>query len=305
MTVNDALLLKDSQRTAAINEADKRRSELHTLVGEISEIDAALLAIPMCLLGGEDISTLRDESDALRKKRERMLEAAGFDKDYDEPRFSCPDCRDSGYRGARLCECVRRLVSETQYAESTLAKGLSGKTLDNFSLDYYSGNDRARAEKALSACKRYADAFPAQGISGLLLTGGTGLGKTHLSAAVGNIISSKGYSVVYESASALCDTLEAVRFNRAELSERKKYENASLLIIDDLGTENTTAFSTAAIGSLIDLRIVAAKQTVISTNLTFDALKKTYGERIFSRLMGEYRVLALSGCDIRMQKIKE
>ena len=122
---------------------------------------------------------------------------------------------------------------------------------------------------------------------------------------MGNIISSKGYSVVYESASALCDTLEAVRFNRAELSERKKYENASLLIIDDLGTENTTAFSTAAIGSLIDLRIVAAKQTVISTNLTFDALKKTYGERIFSRLMGEYRVLALSGCDIRMQKIKE
>ena len=31
MTVNEALLLKDSQRTAAINEADKRRSELHTL----------------------------------------------------------------------------------------------------------------------------------------------------------------------------------------------------------------------------------------------------------------------------------
>ena len=44
---------------------------------------------------------------------------------------------------------------------------------------------------------------------------------------------------------------------------------------------------------------------MISTNLSFDALKKTYGERIFSRLMGEYRVLALSGCDIRMQKIKE
>ena len=96
MTVNEALLLKDSQRTAAINEADKRRSELHALVGEISEIDAALLAIPMRLLGGEDISTLRDESDALRKKREQVLEGRGFDKDYDEPRFSCPDCRDSG-----------------------------------------------------------------------------------------------------------------------------------------------------------------------------------------------------------------
>lgn len=305
MTVNEALTIKESQMVAAIEDADRRRRELHALVGGISEIDTALLAVPMRALGGEDIGTLRAESEALRKKREQILEAAGFDRDYDEPHFSCPDCRDSGYRGAKICECVHRLISETRYAESTLAKGLSGKTFDNFSLDYYSGNDRARAEKAFSACKRYAEAFPAQGISGLLLTGGTGLGKTHLSAAVGNTVSSKGYSVVYESASALCDTLEAVRFNRAELSEKKKYENASLLIIDDLGTENTTAFSTAAIGSLIDLRIVAAKQTVISTNLTFDALKKTYGERIFSRLMGEYRVLALSGCDIRMQKIKE
>ena len=173
---------------------------------------------------------------------------------------------------------------------------------EGFSVIFITEKEAAQIEETISRYKTSPTPaiIPIPGASG-----GTGLGKTHLSAAVGNIISSKGYSVVYESASALCDTLEAVRFNRAELSERKKYENASLLIIDDLGTENTTAFSTAAIGSLIDLRIVAAKQTVISTNLSFDALKKTYGERIFSRLMGEYRVLALSGCDIRMQKIKE
>ena len=138
---------------------------------------------------------------------------------------------------------------------------------------------------------------------GLLFWGDVGTGKSFLAACIANGLLDQGVSVWMTNFTWILNKLSDL-----QVKERCQYiasfGKVDLLIIDDLGTENTTAFSTAAIGSLIDLRIVAAKQTVISTNFTFDDIKKTYGERIFSRLMGEYRVLALSGCDIRTQKIK-
>ena len=131
------------------------------------------------------------------------------------------------------------------------------------------------------------------------------LGKTHLSAAIANVIAGKGMSVIYESAQQIFDTCDAVRFNRMDISERTKYENCKLLIIDDLGAECITQYSVSAMTSLIDLRIVNGRKTIISTNLTPAAIRKTYGERMFSRLFGEFRVLQFSGKDIRMQKINE
>ena len=77
-----------------------------------------------------------------------------------------------------------------------------------------------------------------------------------------------------------------------------------MLIIDDLGAECLTQYSVSAITSLIDLRIVNGRKTIISTNLTLESLRKTYGERLNSRLLGEFRVLKFVGKDIRMQKIK-
>ena len=94
------------------------------------------------------------------------------------------------------------------------------------------------------------------------------------------------------------------RATEGGLSERKKYENCKLLVIDDLGAECITQYSVSSIASLIDLRIVNGRKTIISTNLTPDKIRKTYGERTYSRLLGEFRVLKFMGKDIRMQKIK-
>ena len=138
----------------------------------------------------------------------------------------------------------------------------------------------------------------------LFIYGASGLGKTHLSAAIANVVANKGFSVVYESAQQVYDTCNAVRFNRMDVAERDKYENSNLLIIDDLGVECGNEYVVASLTSIIDLRIVNGRPTIISSNLTPAAIKKTYGERLFSRLFGEYRVLQFVGKDIRMQKIK-
>lgn len=307
MKISEALNIKDEKRTAALLEADERRAELHSRFPRIAVIDAQIRAFSFRALRGENTEKLRSESELLNSERENILASAGYSPDYDEPKFECPVCNDSGYeKGLKVCSCVKKMISNSKYVESSLARGLLDKSFDNFSLEYYSAENGERAvmEKVLKGCKKYAENFPNDDSCGILFTGGTGLGKTHLSAAIANAVASKGMSVIYESAQQIFDTCDDVRYNRSEISERKKYENCALLVIDDLGAEYTSQYSVSSISSLIDLRIVNGRKTIISTNLTLDKIKKTYGERTYSRLLGEFRVLRFTGKDIRMQKIK-
>ncbi len=305
MKLNDALYIKTEKRIAAMDEAEKRRTELHARFPRIESIDNMLRDIPMRAITGEDVEALRRESECLSDERARILESAGYVGNYDEPRFECTDCNDGGYCGLKLCHCVRELMSEENYRASSLAGGLVGKSFENFSLSYFAeGQERNNMAHVLEKCSRYAEIFPNHASSGLLFIGATGLGKTHMSAAIASKVAANGFSVVYESAQQIYDTIDAVRFNRADISERKKYENCSLLIIDDLGAEYVSPYSISSLTSLIDLRIVNRKQTVISTNLNPAAINKTYGERLCSRLMGEFTMLKFVGKDIRMQKIK-
>ncbi len=307
MKINEALNIKDEKRTKAIKEADMRRDELHLRLPRVAEIDAQIRAFSFRALNGESADKLRADSERLNDERANLLTAAGYSPDYDEPKFECSQCNDSGYvKDLKVCSCVKNMVANSNYTESSLARGLIDKNFDNFSLKYYSeeNGERIQMEKALKGCKKYAENFPNDEAAGILFTGGTGLGKTHLSAAIANAVAAKGMSVIYESAQQIFDTCDAVRFNRLELSERKKYENCKLLVIDDLGAECITQYSVSSIASLIDLRIVNGRKTIISTNLTPDKIRKTYGERTYSRLLGEFRVLKFMGKDIRMQKIK-
>jgi len=305
MTLNDALMIKNEKRTSAMEEAENRRNELHSLIPRIKDIDAEIREIPMRLIVGENVEVLRAETESLTEERARLLKSAGYDVDYDSPKFECLECNDGGYCGLKLCQCVKNMISSANYQQSKLAGGLVNKTFDTFSLDYYQdGTEKQQMEIVLNVCKKYAQKFPNLDSAGLVFIGGTGLGKTHLSAAIANSIASRGMSVLYESAQQIFDTIDAVRFNRMDISERKKYENCSLLIIDDLGAECITQYSVSAITSLIDLRIVKGKKTIISSNLSIANIRKTYGERLFSRLLGEFNILQFVGKDIRMRKTK-
>lgn len=305
MQINEAFAIKTEKRREAIERADKKRAELHAAVPRIAQIDKAIAAIPLRALNGEKTEELRAESEELNAERARLLAAHGFAPDCDEPVFECKLCGDSGYtEGLKLCPCIKKMLAESRFAESKLARGLADKTFDNFTLEYCAGEaERAKTAEIKSACEKYAAQFPAKDYRGLLLFGGTGLGKTHLSAAIAGAVAARGYYTVYEAAQQIFDTFDGVRFNKLDRAEKDKYEKCALLIIDDLGAECQTSYSVATIANLIDLRMVNGLQTVISTNLTLPALRKTYGDRVFSRLLGEFRVLQFVGSDVRMKKI--
>ena len=121
MNVNEALVIKEQLRLEAIKNADEKRNELHARLPRIKQIDKIIESIPLRLIGGYDPDELKKEAESLNEERERLLSACGYEPDYDEPRFECKLCNDSGYgNDLKICACVKNLLSES-------SKGRYGK----------------------------------------------------------------------------------------------------------------------------------------------------------------------------------
>ena len=86
------------------------------------------------------------------------------------------------------------------------------------------------------------------------------------------------------------------------LAEYEHIYDCDLLIIDDLGTEFSNAFTTSQLFVCLNERLLRKKATIISTNLSLDDLNTLYSERVFSRITSAYTVLRMTGDDIRIQK---
>ena len=85
----------------------------------------------------------------------------------------------------------------------------------------------------------------------------------------------------------------------------QRYLCCDLLILDDLGTEMNTAFSTGVIYEVVNSRLRSRKSTVISSNYGVEELSSRYSPQIASRLSGEYTNLKFCGQDIRRLKNEE
>ena len=192
---------------------------------------------------------------------------------------------------------------------------LGSQGFENFNFDYYSSvpdsdlgvSPRTNMERVYDICQDYAHEFsPKSG--NLLLTGGTGLGKTFLSASIARVVSASGHSVVYDTAGHIFARFEAQKFGRDDGENAdtavSRALGCDLLILDDLGTELMTSFVHSAMYQIVNTRLITGKKTVISTNLSPDELGRRYGAPVLSRLQGEYQMLLFFGEDIRRQKRK-
>ena len=258
---------------------------------------------------GSAMEEVKQANQALQQERQTLV-AAYFEEGYLDDSPICDRCGGSGYVGSTMCECLRELCRQEQKRELTFLN-VGKESFDQFRLDYYPDrldtglgvNIRAVMEKTLQICRRYALEFTERS-GNLLFSGGTGLGKTFLSACIARAVADRGYSVMYESAGHLFTKLERAKFGGDEDARREteKYSICDLLIIDDLGTEMGGQFTTSALYTLINDRILAGKATIVSTNLTTEELEKRYSAAIASRLRGNYRRIPFIGEDIRLKK---
>ena len=110
--------------------------------------------------------------------------------------------------------------------------------------------------------------------------------------------------MVYDTAGSVFQRFEAQKFTREENAgdDVDRVLNCDLLILDDLGTEMTTAFVQSALYQIINTRLMEKRSTIISTNLTPGQLAQRYSPQIASRVEGEYQILPFVGEDIRKLK---
>ena len=257
----------------------------------------------------EAMEQAKQENLALQQERKALVETF-FEEGYLDDSPICDRCGGTGYVGSSMCECLRELCRQEQKKEVSILSG-GKENFQQFRLDYYSdqydpkygASPRAIMERNFQNCRRYAASFT-ENSSNLLFVGGTGLGKTFLSACIARMVADRGYSVAYETANHLFSNLERAKFegDEATRQEVKKYTTCDLLILDDLGTEMTGQFVIAALYSLINDRILAGKPMVISTNLNVDELSRRYSPQIASRLHGSFTRLTFVGDDIRVMK---
>ena len=261
--------------------------------------------------GGEALSLMekaKAENLALQREREQIVRSC-FEEGFLDETPICPTCSGLGFVGSAMCECLAELCRQEQKKELTFLSA-GRESFDQFRLDYYSDKPtpagyvpRVIMEKTYQTCRRYAFGFHEKA-GNLLFSGNTGLGKTFLSACIARTVADQGYSVVYESAGKLFQTMEKARFEANDENRRAaaKYAECDLLIVDDLGTELPGQFVTAALYSLINDRLLETKPTIISTNLSEEELVRRYNPQIASRLRGSYKRVAFVGDDIRLLK---
>ena len=220
-------------------------------------------------------------------------------------------CADSGFVDFKMCACMKKKIIEAGYETSGMAELLSTQTFENFSLDYYKNDPAAyrRMQQILQLMKQYAESFTVGSSGSLVLFGGTGLGKTHLSSAVARTVLDRGYDVFYTGAVNMLSDFEYQRFGNSMTGDAgqdtSRYLSCDLLIIDDLGTEVTNQFTTSVLYHIINTRLSRKLSTVISSNLSQADFKKRYWDRITSRVLGEYTVLPFVGTDVRSQKLNK
>ena len=292
--------------------------ELKSLNDEIIN-DFSKLAKDALSLNREEYVLAKERLDKkvtmFNEQKLRLLVHNGFDKNYLAHIYNCPLCKDTGFINDEKCDCFKHIASKLIYSSKNIYM-MADETADfkNFNLEYYSENDfdndteRNSRENALDAfqkLKSMADDFE-NNARNFVIYGGVGVGKTFLASCLANSLIKSGHSVVFLTAFRLFNIFENYTFHRDDGDEGKTSPstdpifNCDLLVLDDMGTEVSNAFTTSKLFDCINERILHNKPTVISSNWSPIYIKANYSDRIFSRLMQHYKFLKLTGDDIRM-----
>ncbi len=182
------------------------------------------------------------------------------------------------------CTCLSRkqvqAIRERLFSFSNL-DALQDLTFANF-------NPRGRVGlperyvQLITTAYDFARTFARQLNGWLLLQGPTGVGKTHLAAAIANQAVDLGVPTLFITVPDLLDSLRAA-FDSRDVTYEERFESVrriQLLVLDDLGTQNATPWAQEKLFQILNYRYINQLPTVITTNLPLDTLD----ERLQSRL---------------------
>ena len=237
----------------------------------------------------------------------RRLTDLGLPQDYLELHYRCEACRDTGYVGeapSRFCECFEKALRVKQYEDGSMA-GTDEQCFANFDLSRFpeESGQRAMMKNLRRFCEEYADTFPKTVLPNLVISGGTGIGKTFLLNCIYERVVSRGQSAIRVTAFRMFEAMRRQHFSDGSGEvDFEQLLRVPLLLIDDLGSEPMMRNITKEyLFTLLNERMAARRHIVIATNLSEEDIMRVYGERVGSRLLDRSRcaVMRLEGKDLR------
>ena len=183
-----------------------------------------------------------------------------------------------------VCVCRQRDVSERVrerlYSISHLDE-LRDLTFESFQPRGYKGLGEMQSE-SLERAFNHAKMFAASLNGWLLLQGGYGCGKTHLAAAIANFAVGMGVPTLFLTVPDLLDTLRFA-YDAEETTFEQRFDdirNSSLLVLDDFGTQNATAWAQEKLFQIINYRYINKLPLVVTTNLALDGIEARLRSRL-------------------------
>jgi hypothetical protein len=230
--------------------------------------------------------------------------------EMDEVGCSLPDghCCTSGWHvrrdggaGTAYERCPRALEEGAAKRAEEITGPVGPQTFENF--------EKFREIEAFSAATLWTECCLRSEPAKLALlrsegaTTNTGCGKSHLLRAAARELAKAGRWVEIVTAPALTAVVrKRALYDQAERGsaevETKKWTSCEVLILDDLGVEETADLITASfLLGLFDGR--EGKPHALASNCTEQELQSRYGPALVSRLLGGAHLPALRGADYR------
>ena len=209
--------------------------------------------------------------------------------------------KENGSNRAHRCECWIREKTGKLKQRAGIPGRYTRCTFDNFTV--YPNED---LERAFRRSRDFAATFPVRQ-KGLLLAGPSGIGKTHLAAAILNECADKGIGGLYCESAALLTELRSTYDKDSGTQETdvlRRLANADLLVLDDLGADHLTRWGQDMLHTVLNTRYNQDRATVCTTRLPpspheRDSLLFEIGGRLLSILHQMCDVIEFDGADYR------
>ncbi|MCM7774993.1 ATP-binding protein [Enterobacter asburiae] len=263
----------------------------------------------------------REEREALVAKREGLREELALAVEHQKPwqwrswesgechtascekhgGYECISLIGKAFRGVenvKHSQCPECVKAELAGIESSLRALRVADLIDNAGIarrfeacefDNYQPINQDAA-KNLSSCQRYASSWPdrLKAGTGLVMTGNCGTGKNHLAVSMAkSIIRDHLAKVEITDVMRLTRAVKSTWRHNAEMTEEdviERFASLDLLIIDEVGVQFGSPTEMTILQEIINARYESILPTILISNLTFDQLKETIGERIVDRV---------------------
>ncbi|BAK81892.1 ATP-binding protein [Candidatus Arthromitus sp. SFB-rat-Yit] len=272
--------------------------EILTLKNNIKILSFQLMKSP----NSNNSNQLKLKINEIRSKIKNILNDLNLPENYLDTIYTCSLCNDTGYILTQKCSCLISNLTKLYLKESELKLSIINNNFENFNFSFYSDDiiknstisPSTNIKNIYANILTYIKTFKTNKLN-LLFNGECGSGKTFMTHCIAKDLLDSGYSVLYKTSEDLFTELFNYSNNKIVNRFNESINDSfliqcDLLIIDDLGTENQNKLYPSIFFNFINKKLFLNKKMIISTNFTLRDLQQTYSDRIFSRIIGNFKV---------------